>query len=91
LFAQNSTWIQHGHFWCTLTSIKNWKAAIKIETRLKTARLPGKAASKAAWQWCMQSMVQYAESMVKLDNNAVFWLICPQEQEQEQLQQQSKT
>jgi hypothetical protein len=42
--------------------------------------LPGKAAEqccrgKAAGQGCMarvHAMVQYAESMVKLDNNAVF-------------------
>jgi hypothetical protein len=33
-------------------------------------------------------MVQYAESMVKLVENAVFWLMCPQQQQQEQ---QSKT
>jgi hypothetical protein len=34
------------------------------------------------------AMVQYAESIVKLDENAVFWLMCPQEQQEEQ---QSKT
>jgi hypothetical protein len=31
-------------------------------------------------------MVQYAESMVKLDNNAVFLLMCPQQEQQEQQQ-----
>jgi hypothetical protein len=29
------------------------------------------------------AMVQYAESMVKLDNNAVFWLMCPQEEQED--------
>jgi hypothetical protein len=35
-------------------------------------------------------MVQYAESMVKLDNNAVFFVMSPEQQQQQQ-QQQSKT
>jgi hypothetical protein len=36
-------------------------------------------------------MVQYAESMVKLDNNAVFFVMSPEQQQQQQQQQQSKT
>jgi hypothetical protein len=34
--------------------------------------------------------MQYTESMVKLDNNAEIWLMCPQE-EQEEHEQKSKT
>jgi hypothetical protein len=52
-------------------------------------------AFNSAGQYCrarLHAMVQcqYAESMVKLVENAVFWLMCPQEQQQEE-QQQSKT
>jgi hypothetical protein len=36
----------------------------------------------------LHTMVQYAESMEKLVENAVFLLMCPQEQQE---QQQSKT
>jgi hypothetical protein len=43
----------------------------------------------------VHAMVQYAESMVKLDNNAVFWVMFQEEEEEEeqeqQQQQQSKT
>jgi hypothetical protein len=35
-------------------------------------------------------MVQYAESMEKLDNNAVFWAMCPPQEQEQQEQQQTK-
>jgi hypothetical protein len=52
------------------------------------ARLPGKAPGQGSWAR-LHAMVQcqYAESMVKLVDNAVFSLMCPQEQQE----QQSKT
>jgi hypothetical protein len=49
------------------------------------ARLPGKAAGQGC-RARLHAMVQYAESMVKLDNNAVFLLMCPQQEQQEQQQ-----
>jgi hypothetical protein len=50
--------------------------------------LPGKAAGQG-----LHAMVQNAESMVKFYNNAVFCIMCPQEQQQQEQQQeqQSKT
>jgi hypothetical protein len=35
-------------------------------------------------------MVQYAESMVKLDQNAVIWLMSPQEQQEQEQQEQQQ-
>jgi hypothetical protein len=65
---------------------KVWNAACRPPAVKKLAmflqgcrvRLPGKAGG----QGC-NAMVQYAESMVKLENNAAFWLMCPQEEQED--------